>query len=112
MTVSFKGNFASKEAEKATFADPKGSITSRGDCLCVVISRHICTERPSRSLKAVGAAIICEKVQVFVNRSSNLRFHEIFVKIWAKKSQRFHERFADSKESITFFKKFVCASVN
>ena len=26
--------------------------------------RNICPERPSRSLKAVGAAIICEKVQV------------------------------------------------
>ena len=26
------------------------------------------------------------------------------VKIWAEKSQRFHENFADSKESITFLK--------
>ena len=47
---------------------------------------------------------------VFVNWSMLPAISRKIVKIWAeRKSQRFHEIFADPLRSITFLKKFVCA---
>ena len=47
---------------------------------------------------------------MFVNWSMLPAISRKIVKIWAeRKSQRFHEIFADPLRSITFLKKFVCA---